>query len=151
MAINLDDYIEVHERIAAFYAKHPDGSIQSEVIELTDSRVTVKAWAYRSADDGRPGIGHSFMSIPGSTPYTRGSEIENAETSAWGRAIAALGCEVKRGVATAEEVRSKQNGSAPVCPIHNVPLKQSPKTKKWGHTLEDGSGCVPEEATASAQ
>jgi hypothetical protein len=107
---NMDDYVPVNERIEAFYAKHPEGSIQSEIVELTDARVTVKAYAYRSDEDARPGIGHSSLEIPGRTPYTKGSEIENAETSAWGRAIAALGFEVKRGLASAEEVRNKQLG-----------------------------------------
>jgi hypothetical protein len=104
-----EDYIPVNERIAAFYAKHPDGSLQSEVIELSDTRVTIRGLAYRSPDDPRPGIGLSSLEIPGKTPYTRGSEVENCETSAWGRAIAALGFEVKRGVASAEEVRSKSD------------------------------------------
>jgi len=102
------DYVPVSERIEQFYKAHPEGSIQSEIVELTVSRVTVKAYAYRTPDDTRPGIGHSSLDIPGSTPYTRGSEIENCETSSWGRAIAALGFEVKRGVASAEEVRNKQ-------------------------------------------
>ena len=44
-----------------------------------------------------------------STPYTRNSEIENAETSAWGRAIAACGIEVRRGIASADEVRNKEH------------------------------------------
>ena len=79
-------------------------------MELTDSRVTVKAYAYRTPEDARPGIGHSSLEIPGRTPYTKGSEIENCETSAWGRAIAALGFEVKRGISSAEEVRNKQSG-----------------------------------------
>jgi hypothetical protein len=74
--------------------------------------VTVKAYAFRAADDERPGIGHSSLNIPGSTSFTKGSEIENAETSAWGRAIAALGFEVKRGLASAEEVRNKQPESS---------------------------------------
>jgi len=103
-----DDYVPVNERIEAFYAKHPEGSIQSEIVELTPDRVTVKAYAYRFLEDERPGIGHSSMDIPGSTSFTRGSEVENAETSAWGRAIAALGFEVKRGIATKEDVRNKQ-------------------------------------------
>ena len=104
---DMSDYVPVNERVDAFYAKHPEGSIQSEIVELTASRVTVKAYAYRSPDDVRPGVGHSSLEIPGATPYTRGSEIENAETSAWGRAIAALGFEVKRGIASHEEVRNK--------------------------------------------
>jgi hypothetical protein len=109
------DYIPVADRIAEFYAKHPEGSLQSEILTLTDSLVLVKGWAYRTPDDPRPGIGHSSLGIPGNTPYTRGSEVENAETSAWGRAIAALGFEVKNGVATAEDVRNK-SGSQPAVP-----------------------------------
>jgi hypothetical protein len=104
------DYIPVADRIAEFYVKHPEGSLQSEILTLTDNLVLVKGWAYRTPDDPRPGIGHSSLAIPGSTPYTRGSEVENAETSAWGRAIAALGFEVKNGVATAEDVRNKSGG-----------------------------------------
>jgi hypothetical protein len=105
---NMDDYVPVDERIEAFYRDYAFGSLQSEIVELTADRVTVKAYAYRNPEDIRPGIGHSSLAIPGSTSFTKGSEIENAETSAWGRAIAALGFEVKRGVATAEEVRNKQ-------------------------------------------
>ena len=102
-----EDYIPVAERIAAFYAKHPEGSLQSEMVELSETRVVIRAYAYRTPDDIRPGIGYSSLTIPGSTAFTRGSEIENCETSAWGRAIAALGFEVKRGIATAEDVRNK--------------------------------------------
>lgn len=104
---DMADYVPVNERVEAFYKTFPEGSIQSEIVELTDSRVTVKAYCYRKPDDPRPGVGHSSLEIPGSTPYTRGSEIENCETSAWGRAIAALGFEVKRGIASSEEVRNK--------------------------------------------
>lgn len=101
------DYIQVNERIIAFREKYPDGCLQTEIIELSDSRVTMRAYAYRTPDDTRPGIGHSTLGIPGLTPYTKGSELENCETSAWGRALAALGFEVKRAVASAEEVASK--------------------------------------------
>jgi hypothetical protein len=107
------DYIQVNERIAAFKATYPEGSLQSEIITLTENLVVVKAYAYRHPDDQRPGIGHSSLTIPGATPYTRGSELENAETSAYGRALAALGFEVKRAVATAEEVRAKRGAAKP--------------------------------------
>lgn len=105
---NMDDYVPVNERIEAFYKQYPEGSIQGEIVELTESRVTVRALAYRNPNDEKPGVGHSSLNIPGSTTFTKGSEVENAETSAWGRAIAALGFEVKRGVASREEVRNKQ-------------------------------------------
>jgi hypothetical protein len=108
---NMDDYVPVSDRIGAFMESYPEGSLQSEIVELTESRVTIKAYAYRTPDDPRPGTGHSSLEIPGKTTFTRGSEIENAETSAWGRAIAALGFEVKRGVASREEVTNKQSGA----------------------------------------
>lgn len=106
-------YVEVKDRIEAFYAKYPEGSIQSEIVMLTDEKVVVKAFAFRFLEDTRPGIGHSQLGIPGKTNYTKDSELENAETSAWGRAIAALGFEVKRSIASSEEVRNKQADSQP--------------------------------------
>lgn len=104
-------YIEVKDRIIAFYEKFPNGSLQSEMVELGDDIVVMKGYAYRNPEDQRPGIGHSQMPIPGKTPYTKDSEIENAETSAWGRAIAALGFEVHRSVASADEIAMKAGES----------------------------------------
>jgi len=106
---DLKDYVDVATRIAAFKERYPEGTLQSEVVELTDKRVVVKAYAYRDQDDKRPAVGHAAEPIPGSTPYTRGSELMVCETSAWGRAIAALGFEVKRGIATQEEVQAAQD------------------------------------------
>jgi hypothetical protein len=127
----MDDYVPVNERIGAFKAEHPEGSLQSKIVELTEGRVTVMAMAYRTPDDPRPGIGHSSLEIPGSTSFTRGSEIENAETSAWGRAIAALGFEVKRGLASAEEVRNKQpeqgRGARASNPDAPAPVQRTPE------------------------
>lgn len=126
----LRDYVTVNERIDAFYAKHPNGSLQSEMIYKDDALVVFKAYAYRDADDPRPGIGHSSLAIPGTTPYTRGSEVENAETSSWGRALAALGFEVKRGVATRNEIENKHDDGEKVNPYYkqgdqNVPLEKT--------------------------
>ena len=111
----LDDYVDVATRIAAFKEKHPDGSLQSELVEFTDKRVVVKAYAYRDRDDKVPAVGHAAEVIPHPNANMRGSELMVCETSAWGRAIAALGFEVKRGVATREEVASAEaRTSAPV-------------------------------------
>lgn len=109
---DMRDYVDVATRIAAFKEKHPEGSLQSEIVELSDRRVVVKAFAYRDKDDTRPGTGHAAERIPGATPYTAGSELMVCETSAWGRAIAALGFEVKRGIATTEEVEAAQARAA---------------------------------------
>lgn len=105
----LDDYIEVKDRVAAFYDKYPEGSIQTEIAELQEGLVIMKAYAYRNPEDSRPATGHSQMPIPGRTSFTRDSEIENAETSAIGRAIAALGFEVKRSFASRDEIKMKSS------------------------------------------
>jgi hypothetical protein len=107
MAFNMDGYVPVESRIEAFYAAHPDGSIQTEITHLDERLVIVKATAYRTADDIRPTTGHSMITIPGKTPFTKDSEVENAETSAVGRALAMMGFEVRKGMASAQEVRNK--------------------------------------------
>jgi len=144
-----DDYVEVKDRIVAFYEKFPQGSLQSEITHLTDSLVVVKAWAYRTADDPRPSVGHSSLTIPGKTNFTRDAEIENAETSAWGRAIAALGFEVKKSIASKQEVNSKR-APAPerhTCPVHKIDMVQG-NTGKWGHMV-DGQPCFGEVAAVA--
>ena len=106
---DLSDYVEVSERIQHFRDAYPEGSLQAEVVSMTDTLVVVKAYAYRTPDDERPGTGLASEPIPGKTPYTRDSELMNAETSAWGRAIIAVGASDARRVASANEVRNRQN------------------------------------------
>jgi hypothetical protein len=148
---DMKDYVPVNERIDQFYRAHPEGSLQSEIVELTAERVTVKALAYRVPDDPRPGIGHSSLEIPGKTSFTKGSEIENAETSAWGRAIAALGFEVKRGLASAEEVRNKQpeqRGPAKAAPTPNAAPVQYRRGELAGLMKQHGLDLLAVEAIA---
>lgn len=107
----LEDYVEVHQRITKFKEQFPEGSLQSEIVESTPAVLIVKAYAYRTPDDRRPGIGHASEPVPGQTPYTKDSELMNGETSAWGRALAALGIEVNRGIASGNEVRARTGGT----------------------------------------
>lgn len=106
------DYIDVAERIREFREKHPTGTLQQidwGVREIDGkSFVFYTAAAYRTPDDERPGIGTAWEPFPGPTPYTRDSELMNAETSAWGRAIIAAGAADAKRVASANEVRNRQ-------------------------------------------
>ena len=117
MPVDLGDYIDVAARIAEFRAKYPDGSLQPADLSVPyrvekigeQTFIVVVAAAYRSPLDERPGIGMAYEVFPGRTPYTKGSELQNAETSAWGRAIvAALAADTKKGIASQEEVRNRQ-------------------------------------------
>jgi len=110
-------YIDVAARIVEFRNRYPEGSLQPVDpanpyrIETIGDRtfIVYTAAAYRHPDDKRPGIGVAWEPFPGLTPYTRNSELMNAETSAWGRAIiAVLAADAKRGIASLEEVRNRQ-------------------------------------------
>lgn len=130
------EYIDVASRIVEFRTKYPDGSLQPAdlsrpySIETIDGAtyIVVVAAAYRSPDDQRPGIGMAYEVFPGKTNFTRGSELQNAETSAWGRAIvAALAADTKHGIASAEEVRNRSEEQQD--PVTD-PLTQA-KSRVW--------------------
>lgn len=109
----LEGYVEVKDRIRLFYEAHPDGRLVTDslVMQLDPDglvRVWGRALAYRTADDPHPAVGWSYMAVPGTTPYTKGSEAENVETSAWGRAIGALGIGIDKSIASANELRAKE-------------------------------------------
>jgi hypothetical protein len=105
---DLSNYVEVSDRLREWYEKYPTARIVTSVLEHTEKRVIVRAEVFRKAEETLPaGAGHSALAIPGTTPYTRGAELENAETSAIGRALVAAGLPSKK-VASADEVLSKR-------------------------------------------
>jgi hypothetical protein len=117
-APDLSGYVTVAERIAQFREKYPDGCLRPvdplHPIEVRDiagkTFIIYAAAAYRDRDDTLPGIGVAGEPFPGTTSFTRNSEIQNAETSAWGRAIiAVLAADTNSGIASAEEVRNRQD------------------------------------------
>lgn len=116
MTFNMQDYVDVKERITLFYKQYPEGSIQFEYKGTLDSNPDMIwgiAYAYRTADDTRPGIGTAAELAVGKTTFTRGSELMNLETSAWGRAIGALGIGLGKSVATKQEVQAAQARQEP--------------------------------------
>jgi hypothetical protein len=100
---DLNSYVQVNERIEKFYEKYPKGSIQTELIHNADGQAIFKACAYRDPDDKHPTTGHA-MELEGSSFINKTSHIENCETSAVGRALAMMGFEIKKSVASQEEV-----------------------------------------------
>lgn len=107
------DYIDVASRIVEFREKYPQGSLRQLDLQFLDfagkSWVVYTAAAYRSPEDELPGIGTAWEPVPGPTSFTKDSEVQNAETAAWGRAmVAALAVDTKKGIASSEEVRNRQ-------------------------------------------
>jgi hypothetical protein len=107
----MDDYIDVAERLVDFHERYPEGSLQTInwSVDTVDSKLFIvyRAAAYRSPDDPRPGHGVAWEPFPGQTSFTKNSELMNAETAAWGRAILACGLPAKRGLASRQEVQNR--------------------------------------------
>lgn len=101
-----EDYVPVAERLERFYERFPDGRVITHIIEhnLESGFVLMRAEVYRSPDDAQPAAtGHAFE-VRGESYVNKTSYIENCETGAVGRALALLGFEVKRGIASREEL-----------------------------------------------
>ena len=115
MSYNLDGYIDVATRIKLFYAKYPDGSLQMDPPVFVDigaqKWVIGRAYAYRTPTDERPGVGTAWEIVPGTTNFTRGSEIQNLESSCWGRCLGSLGIGIDASIATLDEIEhAKERG-----------------------------------------
>lgn len=141
---NLDDYVDVAERIKLFYEQYPDGRLSTRDVRFCQwpsDGIVATAEAYRTADDPHPGVGTAWEPVPGKTSYTRDSEVQNAETAAWGRAIAACGIGTKRGIASREEVAARQGVKSPrsATPSAQVrpqqPRPKAPATPSGDNTL----------------
>ena len=118
----MDDYVDVAERIRMFREKYPNGSLQQESLQFIDfagkSWVVYTAAAYRSPDDPTPGHGTAWEAVPGTSNFKRDSEVMNAETSAWGRAIiAVLVADGGKRIASKNEVQSRIPQKSPVSPV----------------------------------
>jgi hypothetical protein len=116
MAFDISNYVTAAERVAMFYEKFPNGSIQFEYMGVMDGDPT-KMWgvarAYRSPEDPLPGVGTASEFIIGKTPYTFGSEMQNLETSCWSRAVASLNIGTSKGISSKEEVATSRQNQAP--------------------------------------
>jgi len=104
----LKDYIEVKDRIQLFYERFPEGLLSFDyrgIIELNgETYIYGKAFAYPVRGELYHAAGWAWERVP-AKGFARGAEMMTLETSAWGRAIAALGIAVSKGIASREEVQ----------------------------------------------
>lgn len=101
------EYAEVNQRIKAFRMLYPDGLIESKLISNENGICIFRAYVYNS-DRLLLSTGTAYEK-EGSTFINKTSYIENAETSAIGRALGIAGFGIDTSVASAEEVQNAIN------------------------------------------
>lgn len=107
---NLDDYVLVEDRIEEFWKKHPRGKILTEVFHLDHPEtvkrmVVVKATVHLDAESGPITTGWA-KEREGTMGANLTAFLENAETSAIGRALANLGIATTKGRASRQEMQA---------------------------------------------
>lgn len=109
---NLEDYETVEERLVKFWKEHPDGRIETALVESTLQRFIIKAAIYRTEVDAHPwttGFAEETVSTRG---VNSTSALENCETSAIGRALANAGY-ASKGKRPSREEMSKVKAAEP--------------------------------------
>ena len=104
MPIHGKQYKTVAYRVNEFRAKHPDYTVSTDLVEANDTLVVMKASI--SNEQGRLLATGFAEEVRAASKINRTSALENAETSAIGRALAALGL---AGTEYADEVANAIN------------------------------------------
>ena len=134
----MDSYVDVAERIRIFKEQYPTGCLRPfnpaepfKVMEIGGREFIVyTACAYRTPDDAMPAVAVAAEPSIGKTSFTKDSEVMNAETSAWGRAIVACLAADTQKIASANEVRNRQQETTqPVASVTPITKAQPAQQK----------------------
>ena len=128
---NLEDYETVEERLVKFWKDHPDGRIETDLIDGANGRFIVKASIFRTEADLR----YWTSGLAEETVQGRGvnstSALENCETSAIGRALANAGYATKGKRASREEMSKVAKVAEVKASIEQVKAKMADTSKEY--------------------
>lgn len=105
IAIKGKEYVTVNERIKAFRNNYKDYALTSAIIEMSDTHCVMKACIIDP--QGRVVATGYARETVSKSPINKFAFVENAETSAWGRALGNFGIGVDVAICSAEELLVK--------------------------------------------
>ena len=88
MAYNINDYEPVEVRLDAWWKAYPNGRVYTEVINQTETDITIRSFLFADRNDTYPMSTGIAQETKGSSPVNRSSWVENCETSSLGRSLA---------------------------------------------------------------
>ena len=150
---NLNEYQTCAERLELFWKDHPDGRIDTKLIEATASRFIVQAYIYRTEVDQHPwasGLAEETVSGRG---VNATSALENAETSALARALANAGYSPKGDPskrASREEMSKVEAASKVKANIDEVKAKMADTSQQYVPVVKADDPWTQWEATPVA-
>lgn len=104
-------YVLVSDRILYFNETYKDGCITTDLVKYEDKQIIIKATVYPEWLQGRNFTGYS-QSIEWQGYINKTSALENAETSAVGRALAMMGIWVIDSIASVDEINKAKGAEA---------------------------------------
>lgn len=106
-------YAQVNERIKAYRKVYPSGSIETEIEDIKDDYIRIKATVYNEGDKViATGTASEMLTGNDKKDYiNKTSMVENCETSAVGRALGFAGFGVDTAIASAEDIERSKNNS----------------------------------------
>jgi len=128
---NLDDYETVEERLIKFWKEHPDGRIDTKLVDASATRFIVQAYIYRTEVDQyawSTGLAEETISGRG---VNATSALENCETSAIGRALASAGYATKGKRPSREEMAKVQEQSKVKAELDKVKAKMAESSGEY--------------------
>lgn len=128
-------YVLVSDRIVYFNEEYSDGSIET-AYDLLDKMFIVKAVIRPHSDKPQKFTGLS-QAIIGDGMVNKTAALENAETSAVGRALAMMGIGVIDSIASVDEI-NKATGSTGVNPATDKQINMLREIAQRITGLEDG-------------
>jgi hypothetical protein len=129
MAWNLEDYETVDSRIHRFWESYPMGRIETELLSHERDRFIVCARLYRTDVDNLAFASGHAEELVSDRGVNSTSALENAETSAIGRALASAGLSAKGKRASRTEMAKVQRFQPE--PEQEKPIPNEPQTVVW--------------------